>query len=76
MDINLSNQQQLKKQITPAIISLRDAIKLRKIFWDNLNIDQKKKWIKSGKDPIMTLTWNLYKELDNFFDNHGGNDAI
>jgi hypothetical protein len=41
---------------------------LRKEIWDRLPLAKKKAWITSGKDPLMTLAWKIFRYLrDNFF---------
>jgi hypothetical protein len=43
-------------------------MELRKEVWDRLPVAKKKAWIASGKDPIMSLAWQVYRYLrDNFF---------
>ena len=67
-DLNLSNQQTAVNTIQPYITALKDRMDNRKAVWDKLSDEKKIKWVKSGKDPIMTLAWNVYRYLrDNFF---------
>lgn len=67
--LNLSNQQAAVNQIQPYINALKTRMDERKEVWARLDRDKRVKWIKSGKDPIMTLAWQIYKYLrDNFFD--------
>jgi hypothetical protein len=69
MDLNLTNQQSEYDKIAPRIATLRSWMDQRKPIWGRLTYDQKRLWITSGKDPIMTLAWNTYRYLrDNFFD--------
>ncbi len=68
-DLNLSNQQAERDQITPFIQQLKNRLNDRKVIWDKLPDDKKKKWITSDKDPVMTLAWQAYRFLrDNFFE--------
>ena len=68
-DLNLSNQQTAVTSIQPYITALKDRMELRKPVWDKLSDEKKIKWVKSDKDPIMTLAWLMYRYLrDNFFD--------
>jgi hypothetical protein len=40
----------------------------RKPIWDRMSDAKKRAWVTSGKDPIMTLAWKIYRYLrDNFF---------
>lgn len=68
-DLNLNNQQQERDQIAPKIQQLKDRLNERKAIWDKLSDDKKKLWIQSGKDPVMTLAWQVYRYLrNNFFE--------
>jgi hypothetical protein len=67
-DLNLTGQSTLAGQVQTRITQLRNAMDLRKEVWNRLPIAKKKAWITSGKDPLMTLSWKIYRYLrDNFF---------
>ena len=67
-DLVLTGQATSTGQIQTRITQLRNSMDLRKEIWDRLPVEKKKKWITSGKDPIMTLAWQVYRYLrDNFF---------
>ena len=67
-DLNLTNQQAERDVIAPKIQQLKTAMDNRKVIWDKLPDAKKKLWITSGKDPVMTLAWQVYRHLrDNFF---------
>jgi len=67
--LNLSDQTTLRNTIAPKIQFLKTAMNARKVIWDKLSPEKKKKWVTSGKDPIMSLAWSVYRYLrDNFFD--------
>jgi|GEM_PF-6815165 len=67
--LNLTNQETAKDQIQPYINALKTRMDERKEVWARLPREKRVRWIKSGKDPIMTLAWQIYKYLrDNFFD--------
>lgn len=67
-DLKLNNQQQQRDQIAPFIQQLKARLNERKVVWDKLSDAKKKRWIRSGKDPVMTLAWQVYRYLrDNFF---------
>ena len=68
MDLNLSNQTNLRNQILPAIVALKNAMIARKPMWDKLPFRKRKAWVMSDKDPIMSLAWDIYKALDEYFD--------
>lgn len=66
--LNLSNQQAAVDQIQPYVNVLKDRMDDRKTIWDKLSVEKRRTWILSGKDPIMTLAWTIYKYLHkNFF---------
>ncbi len=67
-DLNLTGQSTLAEQVQTRINKFRAAMDLRKEIWDRLPLAKKRAWVKSGKDPIMTLAWKIYRYLrDNFF---------
>ena len=67
-ELNLTGQATSAGQIQTRITQLRNAMEQRKEVWNRLPIAKKKAWITSGKDPIMTLAWQVYRYLrDNFF---------
>ena len=67
-ELKLINQKAYSDNIAPKIQALKTQLDSRKDIWGRISIEKKKKWVKSGKDPIMTLAWNMYKYLrDNFF---------
>jgi hypothetical protein len=66
--LNLTNQQAAVDQIQPYINALKNRMLDRKELWDKINIQKRKQWVLSDKDPIMSLAWSIYKWLDtNFF---------
>lgn len=66
-DLNLTGQANSANQIQQRINLLRNLMDQRKPFWDRMDIEKKRQWIRSGKDPIMTLAWEVYKYLRNNF---------
>ena len=68
VNLNLSNQKTSRDDIAPHLQIMKNQLNERKGVWDKLPNEKKRAWIKSGKDPIMTLAWQIYKFLkDNFF---------
>ena len=68
-DLVLTGQGASASQIQTRIVQLRDAMDLRKEIWDRISDDKKRQWVASGKDPMMNLSWQVYRYLrDNFFD--------
>ncbi len=67
--LNLSNQESIKNNIAPKLLTLKEKMDKRKDLWNKLPIENKKKWITSGKDPIMNIAWDVYKYLHNNFFN-------
>jgi hypothetical protein len=69
MDLTLTNQASQASTIQTRINTLKSLMDSRLPIWKKLPDAKKKAWVTSGKDPIMTLAWNVYKYLrDNFFD--------
>jgi hypothetical protein len=68
-DLNLTGQETLSGPIRTRVAQLKTAMDARLTIWQRLPDAKKKAWIVSGKDPIMTLAWDIYKYLkNNFFD--------
>ena len=66
--LNLSNQQAAVDQIQPYINALKNRMDDRKTIWDKLSIEKRRLWVLSGRDPIMSLAYSIYKYLHrNFF---------
>jgi hypothetical protein len=66
--LQLTNQENAKKQIAPKLVQLRQLLDSRKELWQKIDAADRKKWVQSGKDPIMTIAWQIYQYLDaNFF---------
>jgi hypothetical protein len=66
--LNLAGQATLAGPIQTRINQLKTAMDARKVVWNKLPLHKKKAWITSDKDPIMTLSWLIYRYLrDNFF---------
>ena len=63
----LNSQAIIAGTIGTKVNSLKTALNSRKAIWSKIPSEKKVKWIKSSKDPIMTLAWNLYQYLDDFF---------
>lgn len=66
-DLNLIDQETYKTQIQPKMIQLKNQLDLRSEIWAKIDQTKKKKWITSGKDPIMTLAFQMGQYFkDNF----------
>ena len=66
--LTLSNQKTAKSTIAPKLLTLKQELDKRMEVWQKIPPEKKRAWIKSDKDPIMSLAWDLYKYLDrNFF---------
>jgi len=67
-DLTLTGQSTIAGQVQTRINTLKTEMDKRKEIWNRLPEAKKKLWITSGKDPIMTLSWQTYRYLrDNFF---------
>jgi hypothetical protein len=68
MQLNLIDQQTYRDNIAPKVQALKEQMDKRLTIWSRLPFEKRKAWVTSGKDPIMTLAWQMYKYLrDNFF---------
>lgn len=68
MILDLTNQAAIASQIQTRILVLQDRLAERLPIWKKLSVKRRRAWVKSGKDPIMTLAWQIFKYLrDNFF---------
>ena len=66
--LRLSNLETAKSSIAPKLRTLTQELDKRIEIWQKIPPEKKRAWIKSDKDPIMSLAWDLYKYLDrNFF---------
>jgi len=68
MNLNLTDQETEKAAIAPKLLKLKQLLDERKLIWDKLPDEKRKKWIQSGKDPVLDIAWDMYKYLHkNFF---------
>jgi hypothetical protein len=68
MNLNLAGQQTIKTQVGPKLLQLKTALDLRLPVWNRLSLAKKRAWIRSNKDPVMDIAFDIYKYLDaNFF---------
>lgn len=66
--LNLSGQGLERDDIAPKLQKLKNWMDQRKPIWDKLTPEQRKAWVDSDKDPVMSLAWDIFKYLrDNFF---------
>jgi len=65
--LNLTTQADKQAEIAPYLQKLKTQMDKRIDVWSRLPREKKKKWVKSGKDPIMSMSWTIYKYLDKFF---------
>ena len=66
--LELLNQTTAKNQIGSKIMDLKTELDKRLSIWQKISIEKKIKWVKSDKDPIISLAWDTYVYLrDNFF---------
>lgn len=74
MKLDIKNQEQTKDKIKTEIDNLISSLEKRGEIWDKIPIDKKKIWINSNKDPIMSMSWDLYKKLNKYFGILGEDD--
>ena len=68
-NLKLDNQKNHRNNIAPKIQQLKNQLDARQEIWNKISPEKKYAWVKSGKDPIMTLAWEMYEYLrDNFFE--------
>lgn len=66
-DLNLIDQETYKTQIQPKLLLLKQQLDLRSGIWAKVSREKKKAWIQSGKDPIMTIAFQMGQYFkDNF----------
>jgi len=65
--LNLSGQQLEYQDVAPKLNKLKNLMDQRLSVWEKLPIGKKVKWVKSDKDPIMTVAYQTWKYLDNNF---------
>ncbi len=66
-DLTLTGQTTSSGQIQTRINTLKTLLDQRKPFWQRMSNEKKKAWVKSGKDPVMSLAWDVFKYLNNNF---------
>jgi hypothetical protein len=66
-DLNILGQAAAATTAAPRLAAFRGELDKRLVIWNRLTDDQKRMWIRSGKDPLMTLAWQTYKYLSQFF---------
>lgn len=67
-DLTLTSQSIASSAIKSRTDDLKTLMDARLDVWRRIPDAKKLAWVKSGKDPVMTLAWNVYKYLrDNFF---------
>ena len=75
-DYNFTNQQALADSIKPKLIALKNALDLRYPFFSKLSFAKKKIYVKSDKDPVVSLAWTTLIQLCNFFDVKVDTDGV
>jgi hypothetical protein len=67
-ELNLTGQATISSAVQTRVNQLKTEMDKRKSVWNRLPVEKKRAWITSGRDPIMTLAWQIYRYLrDNFF---------
>ena len=57
------SQAVVQDSINPALQALKAQLDKRKPLWAKLTEEQKRKLIKSGKDPVLNVAWTILKYL-------------
>lgn len=66
-ELSLTGQTVSASQIQTRIVTLKSLMDQRKPIWDKISTEKKRAWILSNKDPIMSLSWDIYRYLENNF---------
>ena len=66
--INLTGQDLDLETIMPKLAKMKQMMVDRRPVWDKLTYAQRKKWVKSGKDDVMQIAYQIYQFLCDFFD--------
>lgn len=68
MELNLTGQSTISEKVQTRIVQLRTEMDKRRDVWIRMSDEKRRAWVTSGKDPLMTLSWQIYRYLrDNFF---------
>ena len=66
-ELKLKDQQKEADKIQPYIDDAEALMVLRKDMWDSLSTENRKKWLDSGGDPILSMEYNHYNFLKGYF---------
>lgn len=61
--LDLTGQTTAKNTIAPKFLALKTELDKRAEVWARISPEKKRQWIKSEKDPIMNLAWDITKYL-------------
>ncbi len=67
MNFDFISTSQEKSLMSAGIIKLKEKLDSRKLLWEKLNIDQRRKLIKLDKDPILSAALDMFRYLKNNF---------
>jgi len=65
--LNLTGQELELTTIRPKLATFKQMMVERRVIWDKLTYEQRKLWVKSEKDDAMTLAYQIYEFLSDFF---------
>ncbi len=66
-NLNLSGQENRFNGIKPKLTEFNNLLDSRKVVWDKLPPEAKKKWVENEDDPIMYAAYKEYLRLKEFF---------
>ena len=67
--LKLTDQKATADSVDFEFKKLKKALDDRKELWTKCPPEKRRAWIKSEKDPVINLAWDIYKYLDkNFFE--------
>lgn len=67
MNITLTGQKIEQLKIQPLLDKAELLLTQREPVWNKLDDEEKKKWLQSNKDPILTIEYNHLLFLKEFF---------
>lgn len=64
---DLKKQKDKTDKIEPEIQEMLDQMALR-TYWQKMSVEKQQAMIEADQDPLLTLAWNTYQALNNYFE--------
>lgn len=68
MSLEITGQSELAVSIQAKTNQLLSSLSQRVAVWEKIEEDKKKLWLNSGNDPILSLGWEVYRGLKDFYE--------